>query len=47
MKKISNLTSALIVLASFGVTTLGSYAVAAPDPAKIEARKNRKIKCCR
>lgn len=42
MKKISNLTSALIVLASFGVTTLGSYAVAAPDPAKIEARKNRK-----
>jgi predicted Zn-dependent protease len=42
MKKISNLTSALIVLASFGVTTLSSYAVAAPDPAKIEARKARK-----
>ena len=42
MKKISNLTSALIVLATFGVTTLSSYAVAAPDPAKIEARKNRK-----
>ncbi|RVT45345.1 hypothetical protein EMM73_13905 [Rheinheimera sediminis] len=42
MKKLSSLTSALIVLASFGATTLSSYAVAAPDPAKIEARKNRK-----
>lgn len=39
MKKISNLTSALIVLASFGVTTLGSYAVAAPDPAKLKRGK--------
>ena len=42
MKKMTTLTSALIVLASFGATTLSSYAVAAPDPAKIEARKNRK-----
>lgn len=42
MKKISSLTSALIVLASFGATTLSSYAVAAPNPAKIEERKNRK-----
>ncbi|WP_233078264.1 tetratricopeptide repeat protein [Rheinheimera soli] len=42
MKKMTTLTSALIVLASFGATTLSSYAVAAPDPKKIEERKNRK-----
>ena len=42
MKKMTTLTSALIVLASFGAATLSSYAVAAPDPKKIEERKNRK-----
>ncbi|MCA1928737.1 lipopolysaccharide assembly protein LapB [Rheinheimera sp.] len=42
MKKMSTITSALIILASFGATTLSSYAVAAPDQQKIDARKNRK-----
>lgn len=42
MKKMTTLTSALIVLASFGAATLSSYAVAAPDPKKIEERKARK-----
>jgi len=42
MKKFTSLASALVVLTAFGVTTLGSYAEAAPDPAKIAERKSRK-----
>ncbi|WP_337840900.1 tetratricopeptide repeat protein [Rheinheimera sp.] len=42
MKKLTSIASALVVMTAFGITTFGSYAVAAPDFAKIEARKNQK-----
>lgn len=42
MKKLTSIASALVVMTAFGVTTLGNVAIAAPDYAKIEERKNRK-----